>query len=266
MCLLSTCMHIGTFDSSYLTALEDIGVTRLSLGIQSFNDNILKHCGRPHTRYDIYNAMNLVSKSSRYTSNFNIDLISSLPYLSSELWEETLLEAIEIQSTHISVYDLQIEEKSAFGRWYTPGIFPIPTESEASLMYEAAVGILTNNGGYEHYEVSNYAKPGKHSRHNRKYWACNDVLSFGMGAASLISGARYTRPGRRKAYEDWVDKRVAMVASPPAAAIAAAGRDAGTLPPSMSSIVKGEVSVVSYGLEVTRVDILEKVLHYILSN
>lgn len=93
-------------------------------------------------------------------------------------WEYTLHRAISVKSTHISVYDLQIEERTAFGKWYTPGIYPLPSEEVAANLYKKAAEIL-GGAGFEHYEVSNYAKPGRRSRHNQKYWSCTDVYGFG---------------------------------------------------------------------------------------
>jgi oxygen-independent coproporphyrinogen-3 oxidase len=158
-----------------------------------------------------------------------------------EDWKDTLKQAIDVDSTHISVYDLQIEEKTAFGRWYSPGIYPLPTEDVATNMYSTAVETLTN-ARFEHYEVSNYAKEGKRSRHNQKYWSCSDVLAFGKscnilcairdsisdqisdsthsynmlflfysfytgnGAASLVDGKRQIRPRTMAQYSDWLKK------------------------------------------------------------
>lgn len=181
-------------------------MNRLSFGIQSFQDEALRLCGRPHTVADIYHAMELVHKSE-FRKNFNIDLISSLPQMTVDNWRDTLEKAIDVQSTHISVYDLQVEENTAFGRWYTPGIFPLPTEQSSADLYLQAVSTLSGAWpaqGFEHYEVSNYAKKGFRSRHNQKYWACSDVIGVGMSAASLIQGVRLTRPKIRSEYERWV--------------------------------------------------------------
>jgi putative oxygen-independent coproporphyrinogen III oxidase len=195
----------GTFDASRLQYFRSLGINRLSLGIQSFNNHILEKCGRIHRLHDIDKAFNDLEKSS--FSNFNIDLISSLPFLTLPVWEDTLRIAISTQAKHISVYDLQIEEKSAFGRWgYVSGSFPLPSEEISQQMYLTAVDILKNEGGFHHYEVSNYAKEENkyESRHNQKYWQMENVLGFGMGASSYLNGVRYTRPGKLKDYYNWI--------------------------------------------------------------
>ena len=174
--------------------------------MQSFQEEALRLCGRPHTLIDVYHAMELVHKSE-FRHNFSIDLISSLPHMSVENWRDTLEKALDVQSTHISVYDLQVEENTAFGRWYSPGTFPLPTEESSANLYLQAVSTLSGawpSQGFEHYEVSNYAKTGFRSRHNQKYWACSDVIGVGMSAASLVQGVRFTRPKIRSEYERWV--------------------------------------------------------------
>jgi hypothetical protein len=100
---------------------------------------------------------------------------------------------------------VKVEEKTAFGRWYTPGEFPLPSEEQAAAMYRTAVDELTG-AGYRHYEVSNYAKSGSESQHNKRYWNCLPVLGFGMAAASLVQGTRVTRPADMSGYVDWVGK------------------------------------------------------------
>ena len=195
-------MDPGTFNGDKLTRLHDAGVTRLSIGVQSFDSEILQKCGRAHTVDDIALSLRLVMASS-FKDNFSIDLISSLPNLLDKTWQNTLDSAASSGCSHISVYDLQIEDKTAFGRWYTPGIFPLPTDEQSALMYCTASSSLTSSG-YEHYEVSNYAKPGKRSQHNQRYWKCLPTWGFGMGAASYIDNNRFTRPDRMADYTKWV--------------------------------------------------------------
>jgi coproporphyrinogen III oxidase-like Fe-S oxidoreductase len=195
-------MDPGTFDDDKLVKLRDAGVTRLSLGVQSFDSEILRKCGRAHTVDDIANSLRLVMASD-FKDNFSIDLISSLPGLSDETWQNTLDSAASCGCSHISVYDLQIEDKTAFGRWYTPGIFPLPTDEQSASMYCSAAASLIAKG-FEHYEVSNYAKAGKRSQHNQRYWKCLPTWGFGMGAASFIENNRFTRPDRMAEYSNWV--------------------------------------------------------------
>lgn len=195
-------MDPGTFDDVKVQQLKSLGVNRLSLGIQSFDDNILKKCGRAHTTHDVANAIRYLDKVG--FDNFSIDLISSLPYLSYELWLETLQKGVNTGCSHISVYDLQVEDGTAFGRWYTNGVFPLPTEKISASMYSAAVEYLCGQN-FEHYEVSNYAVHGRRSRHNQAYWKCAQVWGFGQGAASFVNNRRISRPGKMEEYKAWVD-------------------------------------------------------------
>lgn len=194
-------MDPGTFDMARLANLKSRGINRVSIGVQSFDDEMLKACGRAHNSLDVYNAMESFAKVG--LENYSIDLISSLPGMTMEKWSETLRQACTFKPPHISVYDLQIEDKTAFGRWFKPGlpesfhlnyfsskrnfkgVFPLPTEETSAAMYRSTVDILSRHG-YEHYEVSNYAQPGRRSRHNQKYWKREPYWAFGMGAASYV--------------------------------------------------------------------------------
>ena len=108
----------GTFDLEYLRRIKMCGVNRLSMGVQSFDLSALKSSGRAHSPEDIAASVNIIRESN--IENFSMDLISSLPGMTMKLWKETLFTASNVGSTHISVYDLQVEDKTAFGRWYSP--------------------------------------------------------------------------------------------------------------------------------------------------
>lgn len=200
-------MDPGTFTSGRLTLLQQVGVNRVSMGVQSFNDELLKKCGRAHNLQEVYNAIDALHKSG--LKNFSIDLISSLPFLTLDLWKDTLSCAVKAGTPHISIYDLQVEERTAFGRWYTPGEFPLPTDEISAEMYKTGVEILTSNG-FEHYEVSNYAKDGYRSRHNQQYWKREQVYGFGVGAASYVKGVRFSRPPRINDYYNYVNSLVSQ--------------------------------------------------------
>ena len=197
-------MDPGTFDREKLSHLMDAGITRVSIGVQSFNANQLKHAGRAHTIEDIIRAMDDVYKCNM--ENFSIDLISSLPYSTLDIWKDTLDKANDCGAKHISIYDLQVEDKTAFGNWYTPGIFPLPTDEISADMYRLASHTLLSYN-YEHYEVSNYAKTGYKSKHNQMYWNCEYMYGFGMGAADYLSGKRFTRPDKLETYIEWLNNR-----------------------------------------------------------
>ncbi len=192
----------GTFDQQHLQGYVNAGVNRISLGVQAFQEELLQACGRFHSVSDIFTAIDLLQAAQ--ISNFSIDLISGLPHQTLDIWQQSLEQAIKITPMHISIYDLTIEPGTAFGRYYQPGDRPLPTDETTVKMYRMAQEILTN-AGYEHYEISNYAKPGYQCRHNRVYWENRDYYGFGMGAASYYQGKRFNRPRKTKEYYAWVN-------------------------------------------------------------
>jgi oxygen-independent coproporphyrinogen-3 oxidase len=191
----------GTFDLAYIQGLSTAGVNRISLGVQAFDADLLRYCGRSHNLDDIFTAVDSIHQVG--IPEFSIDLISGLPHQTLHQWQQSLEKAIALGPTHISIYDLTVEPKTAFGRYYTPGKAPLPTEEMTVEMYRLAQQILTA-AGYEHYEISNYAKPGHQCRHNRTYWENRPYYGFGMGAASFVQGKRFTRPRQTKEYYQWV--------------------------------------------------------------
>ncbi|BAY34831.1 putative oxygen-independent coproporphyrinogen III oxidase [Nostoc carneum NIES-2107] len=191
----------GTFDLAHIAGYRSLGVNRVSLGIQAFQEELLKLAGRSHSIADIFAAVELVRKVE--IPEFSLDLISGLPHQSLDHWQDSLAKAVAIAPTHISIYDLTIEPGTAFGRYYEPGANPLPTDETTVKMYQMAQQVLTD-AGYEHYEISNYAQPGHQCQHNRVYWENRPYYGFGMGAASYIEGKRFTRPRKTKEYYAWV--------------------------------------------------------------
>ncbi|CBJ30711.1 coproporphyrinogen III oxidase [Ectocarpus siliculosus] len=194
-------MDPGTFDEARLEAFLALGITRVSMGVQSFDAGLLEACGRAHSLADVYQAVELLRKAK--VDNFSIDLMSGLPKQTVEQWEHTLSEAIATGAAHISVYDLQVEAGTPFGRWFSPGEAPLPEDETCADMYRTASGVL-GQAGYDHYEISNYARPGFQSRHNRAYWENVPFLAFGNGAASFVDGYRFSRPRGLPEYGQWV--------------------------------------------------------------
>lgn len=201
-------MDPGTFDRAHVEGYQAAGVNRVSLGVQAFQAELLQVCGRTHRPEDIPIALDLIRQAG--IENVGIDLISGLPQQTLEQWEESLRRAIALHPTHLSVYDLIVEPGTAFARQYRPGDGPLPPEETAAQMYRLAQQLLTAVG-YEHYEISNYAKPGYACRHNRVYWENEPYYGFGMGAASYVAGQRFTRPRTRQAYYEWLDGMVVDV-------------------------------------------------------
>ncbi|PSF39442.1 coproporphyrinogen III oxidase [Aphanothece hegewaldii CCALA 016] len=200
---LSMEMDPGTFTLQQLQGYQLCGVNRVSLGVQAFQDELLKVCGRSHFVQDIYNAIDLICQAN--VTNFSLDLISGLPHQTLENWDHSLSEAIKIAPNHLSCYDLVLEPVTAFGKRYEGGENPLPTDEATAQMYRLAQNKLTE-AGYEHYEISNYAKSGFQCRHNRVYWENRAYYGFGMGAASYTHRQRLNRPRNRKEYYPWVQQ------------------------------------------------------------
>ena len=192
----------GTFNRDRLQGYIDAGLNRFSLGVQTFDPELLKACGRSHTLDDVTEAVNIIKQLN--VNNFSLDLISGLPHQTLEHCQTSLETAIAIAPKHLSCYDLVLEPVTAFGKQYQPGETPLPDDDDTAQMYRLTQQTLTA-AGYQHYEVSNYAKDGYQCRHNRVYWENKPYYGFGMGAASYVNGKRFTRPRTRREYYDWID-------------------------------------------------------------
>lgn len=195
-------MDPGTFDYHKLQGFSQAGVNRVSLGVQAFQDELLNKCGRSHKVADIETAVDLLHQVG--VSNFSVDLISGLPDQTLEMWQHSLERVLEIAPPHLSHYDLIVEPQTVFGRYYTAGEEPLPSDETTAEMYRLAQKTLTQ-AGYNHYEVSNYAQAGFECRHNLVYWKTRPYYGFGMGAASYLEGYRLTRPRQTQRYYQWVN-------------------------------------------------------------
>jgi oxygen-independent coproporphyrinogen-3 oxidase len=183
----------GTVDLGKLKAYRSLGVNRLSIGVQSFNEEELRFLSRIHDRDQAIRCVDLARRAG--FANISLDLIYSLPGQGLERWTENLRRALELGPEHISAYSLIVEDQTPLARMVASGeITPNPAETEASL-YEYTMNFLTESG-YEHYEVSNYARPGFRSRHNVAYWSHENYLGFGPSAHSFWSSPG-TDSGRR---------------------------------------------------------------------
>jgi putative oxygen-independent coproporphyrinogen III oxidase len=191
----------GTFDLAQIQGYLQAGVNRVSIGVQAFQDNLLTVCGRSHTVADIYTAVELLHQSG--VQNWSLDLISGLPQQTIADWENSLKCAIDLNPNHISCYDLIVEAQTPFAKQYQPGDKPLPSDENTAQMYRIAQQTLTA-AGYEHYEISNYAKPDCQCRHNLTYWHNLPYYAFGMGAASNLENRRFTRPRKTQEYYQWV--------------------------------------------------------------
>ena len=192
----------GTFDLSKIKGFKSAGVNRISLGVQAFQSDILKACGRTHTVEDVYTSIDLIHQAG--VENFSLDLISGLPHQTIENWQNSLERAIALSPTHLSTYDLTIEPQTPFGKQLQPGEKPLPSDELTADLYRFAQRTLTN-AGFEHYEISNYAKPGYQCQHNRVYWENRSFYGFGMGATSYLNGDRVSRPRTLREYYEWIE-------------------------------------------------------------
>lgn len=177
----------GTVDRARLTAFRAAGINRLSIGVQSFHPSDLQFLGRIH---DVAQAEECIAQAADIFGNFSIDLIYALPGQQPEIWEQTLRKAIATGAPHISAYSLIVEEKTPLARMVASGlVMPLPADRDAA-MYEQTMEIL-DEAGFEHYEISNYAKPGFRSLHNSGYWDHSPYLGFGPSAHSLFQRRRW---------------------------------------------------------------------------
>ena len=183
----------GRVDCDNLRGYRALGVNRLSLGIQSFDEKELEFLGRIHGAAESVAAIEEARAAG--FENLSLDLIYALPGQTRREWEATLRAALEYSPEHISAYSLIVEEGTPLARMVGAGLVtPSPMEIEAA-MFEAAMEILTG-AGYEHYEVSNYARPGRRCRHNLAYWSHGNYLGFGPSAHSFWHAADWQRARR----------------------------------------------------------------------
>jgi oxygen-independent coproporphyrinogen-3 oxidase len=178
----------GTVDFQRLSGFRQAGVNRLSLGLQSFDDRMLKGLGRVHTAQQAGEAFAAARQAG--FANIGIDLIHALPGQTSALWLAELRQAMQLAPEHLSIYGLTIEEGTPFAARYDTDSPLLPDQDLAAGMFEAADDLLTAKG-YEHYEIANYALPGFRSRHNGGYWQRDGYLGLGAGAHSLLKDSAY---------------------------------------------------------------------------
>lgn len=181
-------MNPGTASKEKCRALYQMGINRLSIGLQSTNDMELKTLGRIHSYEDFLNTYTWCREAG--FQNINVDLMAALPYQTVESYTTGLRKIIRLAPEHISAYSLILEEGTPFYQKYNSGCFPLPDEEQERLMYRETEQILAQ-AGYERYEISNYAKKGYACRHNLVYWQGGDYLGLGLGSSSYMDGVRF---------------------------------------------------------------------------
>lgn len=187
---------------------RDAGVNRISMGVQSFCDEELRAAGRMHRREDIYRAV--ATLRSAGFENLSMDLIAGLPYQTRQSWESSLAELMAIAPEHVSIYLLEVDEGSRLGKEILRGgekysAANVPSDDEMAEFYESACDAL-RSAGYEHYEISNWALPGRASKHNLKYWRREAYLGFGAGAHSFDGMKRWSNLHDPAAYARAIDE------------------------------------------------------------
>ena len=194
-----------TVDINCLRELREMGFNRLSIGVQSFDDGVLRKLGRTHKAEDALKAFEEAREAG--FENVSIDLIFGIDGQTGEVWESALKKAIELRPEHISLYSLEFMEGTVFSRMLAEGRMKETDPEEDRRMYEKAVELMLQ-AGYEHYEISNFALPGYESRHNLKYWNLDDYAGFGPGAHSYMTdlstgqGQRFYHSGDLDMYLD----------------------------------------------------------------
>jgi len=183
----------GTFDAERIAGWREAGINRVSLGVQSFIDSELRRTGRKHTAAIV--AADVANLRAGGIDDFNIDLIAGLAGQSLESWEQSLELTLALDQPHVSVYMLEVDEDSRLGLEILNnggryGARDIPGDEAIAAMYERAVERLAA-AGIPRYEISNFAKPGRESRHNLKYWQLETYLGFGADAHSFAGGQRW---------------------------------------------------------------------------
>ncbi len=181
-------LNPGTVDEEKIKKYKEIGINRLSIGLQSTNNKLLKEIGRIHTFEDFKDTYNTVKKVG--FENINVDLIIGLPNQTISDVKESLNEIIKLNPTHVSVYSLIVEENTKMEKLINNKELQLPDEELERQMYWYVKNTLELNG-YNHYEISNFAKKGKESKHNLNCWEQKEYIGLGLAAYSYLNGIRY---------------------------------------------------------------------------
>ncbi len=178
----------ATIPQTDLAQLREAGFNRLSIGVQSFDPDELKRLERVHSVDEVYLTVERARQAG--FDNLSLDLMFALPGQTVERWQDNLQKAIDLQPDHISAYNLTIEPDTAFYKQQTQGRLQMPPDDFQRELFEITLETLTT-AGYEHYEISNYAQPGRQCRHNLNYWVNGEYIGLGAGASSTFKGERY---------------------------------------------------------------------------
>ncbi|GAE26946.1 coproporphyrinogen III oxidase [Halalkalibacter wakoensis JCM 9140] len=194
-----------SIEEDKLEVLKENGINRLSIGVQTFNESLLKEIGRTHNKSSVEDAI----KRSRQAgfSNISLDLMFGLPNQKPVDFLATIREAIALEVEHLSAYSLKVEEKTVFYNRQRQGKLTLPPEEDEVIMYEQLLK-ETKEAGFIQYEISNFAKPGFESKHNLVYWNNEEYYGFGAGAHGYVGGIRHQNHGPIPKYLQAVKNQV----------------------------------------------------------
>ena len=198
----------GDLDPDKIAVLKDSPVNRVSLGVQTFDNRLLKKIGRSHQEQDIYDNIDRLKLAG--FDNISIDLIYALPTQTMEQVKENVAKALALDIPHMSLYSLILENHTVFMNRMRRGKLPLPKEELEAEMFEYIIQEL-ERAGFEHYEISNFSKPGFESRHNLMYWDNAEYYGLGAGASGYVNGVRYKNHGPIRHYIQAVEEGNARV-------------------------------------------------------
>ena len=198
----------GDLDPDKIAVLKDSQVNRVSLGVQTFDNKMLKKIGRSHQEQDIYDNIRHLKQAG--FDNISIDLIYALPGQTMDQVKENVAKAIDLDIPHMSLYSLILENHTVFMNRMRRGKLPLPKEELEAEMFEYIIDEL-EKAGFEHYEISNFSKPGFESRHNLVYWDNAEYYGLGAGASGYVDGIRYKNHGPIRHYLEAVEAGKARI-------------------------------------------------------
>ena len=198
----------GDLDADKIAVLKNSAVNRVSLGVQTFDDKMLKKIGRSHLEKDIYENIDRLKLAG--FDNISIDLIYALPGQTMEQVKENVAKAIGLDIPHMSLYSLILENHTVFMNRMRRGKLPLPKEELEAEMFEYIIAEL-ERAGFEHYEISNFSKPSFESRHNLMYWDNAEYYGIGAGASGYVNGVRYKNHGPIRHYLSAVEEGNARI-------------------------------------------------------
>lgn len=200
----------GTMDVQHLEVLRAAGFNRISFGVQSFDGDLLKTLDRIHSAEEAKNAVRAARAAG--FENVSIDLMFALPRQTLAQWQDTLDQALALDTDHLSLYSLIVEEGTGFYTLQQKGRLPLPSDDLAADMF-ALARETAQGAGYAQYEIANFARPGRESRHNLHYWRNEPYHGFGCGAVAYLDGARRMNVKSPAKYAEAVETRADLTLS-----------------------------------------------------